>query len=188
MIDLQIYRNYKFCSCNALSIKPQTTPRLSSQIICEGLSYSFFVCFMYNILVLNTRVKGKDPQKVTLMNHVIVQQSYPDLYVQRCLLKVPSVEKIMKISLSMIESIAFEACLSVGYILSIYFWGAFKQGPLAPQLYHIRFKLSYKICKSIQLHGNLKYSQSALSGCTKRETFGPKRYISPNSITHITFS
>ena len=32
----------------------------------------------------------------------------------------------------MIESIAVEGSLFVGCILLIYFWGAFKQGPLAP--------------------------------------------------------
>ena len=36
--------------------------------------------------------------------------------------------------------------------------------------------------------GNLKYRKSALSGCAKRETFGPRRYIAPSSIIHIVFS
>ena len=31
----------------------------------------------------------------------------------------------------MVESIAAEGCLSIGCILSIYFWGAFMQVPLA---------------------------------------------------------
>ena len=30
----------------------------------------------------------------------------------------------------MIESLDVDGCHSVGYILLIYFWGAFKQGPL----------------------------------------------------------
>ena len=32
----------------------------------------------------------------------------------------------------MIESAAVDGWISVGCILLIYFWGAFKQGPLAP--------------------------------------------------------
>ena len=47
-----------FSPCNALSIKPQTTPKLSSQITCESLSYSLSVCFLYNILALNSQAKG----------------------------------------------------------------------------------------------------------------------------------
>ena len=43
---------------NTLSVKPQTTPKLSSQIISEDLSCSLSVCFLYNILELNPRVKG----------------------------------------------------------------------------------------------------------------------------------
>ena len=38
---------------------------------------------------------------------------------------------MMKISLSMIESIGVDVCLSVGYIVLLFFWGALKQGPLA---------------------------------------------------------
>ena len=55
----------------------------------------------------------------------------------------------------MIENIAIDNCDFVGCILLIYFEGAFKQGPLGPQSYHIRFKLSYKIYKGIYLHGHI---------------------------------
>ena len=84
--------------CNALSMKPQTTPNLSSQIICESLSCclsvcflykslscslsvcflykslscSLSVCFLYNILALNSWVKGNYPQKETFMNYDIM--------------------------------------------------------------------------------------------------------------------
>ena len=40
--------------------------------------------------------------------------------------------KIMKISPSMTENIAVDGCLSVGCVLLIYLWDAFKQRPLAP--------------------------------------------------------
>ena len=132
-----------------LSIKPQTAPKQSLQITCESLSYSLPVCFLYDIFTLNSWAKGNQPQKVTLMNHEIMQQSYLDFYVQRCLLKILSIKKIMKISPSIIESIAVEGCLFVDCILLIYFWGAFYQGSLAHQSYHIRFKLLYKIYKGI---------------------------------------
>ena len=107
------------------------------------------------ILELNSWVKGNQAQKVVLMNHDIMQQSYLDLYVQCCLFKVLSNKEIMKISPSMIESIAIEGCLFVGCIRLIYFWGAFKQVLLVPQSYHIRFKLLYKIYKDIQLYGHI---------------------------------
>ena len=35
---------------------------------------------------------------------------------------------------------------------------------------------------------NLGYTQSALSGCTKGEPFGPTRYIAPSPTIHIIFS
>ena len=57
------------------------------------LSGSLPVCFLYNILVLNFQAKGNQPQKITLLNLDIMQYSYPDLYIQRCLLKVLSVKK-----------------------------------------------------------------------------------------------
>ena len=43
----------------------------------------------------------------------------------------------MKISPSIIESIAVDRCISVGCILLIYFWVAFKQGPLDPWISQI---------------------------------------------------
>ena len=46
-----------------------------------SLSGSLSLCFLYNILALNSRAKGNKTLKVTLMNHDIMQQSYPDLYV-----------------------------------------------------------------------------------------------------------
>ena len=98
--------------CNALSMKPQTTPNLSSQIICESLSCSLSVCFLYNILALNSWVKGNYPQKETFMNYDIMQQFYPDVNIQHCLLKVIFIKK-MKIIPSMIESIAVDGCFSV---------------------------------------------------------------------------
>ena len=63
--------------------------------------------------------------------------------------KVLSIKEVMKISPSMIESIAFEGFLLVGCILLIYFWGAFKQGPLISKSYHIKSKLLHKIYKDI---------------------------------------
>ena len=111
--------------CNALSMKPQTTPNLSSQIICESLSCclsvcflykslscSLSVCFLYNILALNFWVKGNYPQKETFMNYDIMQQFYPDVNIQHCLLKVIFIKK-MKIIPLMIESIAVDGCFSV---------------------------------------------------------------------------
>ena len=93
-----------FPPCNALSIKPQTIPKLS-------LSCGLSVYFLYNILALNSQAKGNQPKKVTLMNHDIMQQSYPDLYIQRCLLKV-LIRKIIKISPSMFQNVAVDGCLS----------------------------------------------------------------------------
>ena len=52
-----------------------------------------------------------------------MQQSYPYLYVQRCLLKDLSIERIMKISPSMIENMPVDGCLSVDCILLMYFCG-----------------------------------------------------------------
>ena len=43
---------------NALLIKPETTPKLKSQIMCASFSCSLSVCFLYNILALISRVKG----------------------------------------------------------------------------------------------------------------------------------
>ena len=49
----------------------------------------------------------------------------------------------------MAKRTAVDRSLSVNCILSIYLWGPFKQVSLAPHLYHIRFKHSYKIYKVI---------------------------------------
>ena len=43
------------------------------QITSESLCCSLSVCFLYNILALISRAKGNQPQKVTLMNHDIIQ-------------------------------------------------------------------------------------------------------------------
>ena len=43
------------------------------QITSESLRCNLSVCFLYNILALISRVKGNQPQKVTLMNHDIIQ-------------------------------------------------------------------------------------------------------------------
>ena len=68
----------------------------------KSLSGSLSVCFLRNILALNSRANGNQPQKITVMNYDTMQQSYPDLYIQRCLLKVLSIKKTTK---SMIENI-----------------------------------------------------------------------------------
>ena len=122
---------------NTLSVKPQTTPKLSSQIISEDLPCSLSVCFLYNILELNPRVKGNQSQKETLMNHDIMQQPYLDLNVQRCLLKVLSIKKKKK---KKNENQSINdwkySCWRLHFcslILLIYFWGAFKKGSIAPQ-------------------------------------------------------
>ena len=121
------------------------------------VSLVVFLFVFCTILVLNSQVKGNQAQNEALMNHDTMQQSYLDLYVQFCLFKVLSFKEIMKISPSMIESIAVEGFLFVGCILLIYFWGAFKQGPLASKSYHIRLKHLYKINKDIQLHDHISY-------------------------------
>ena len=121
---------------NTLSVKPQTTPKLSSQIISEDLSCSLSVCFLYNILELNPRVKGNQSQKETLMNHDIMQQSYLDLNVQRCLLKVLSIKKKKKKNENQSINDWKYSCWRLHFcslILLIYFWGAFKKGSIAPQ-------------------------------------------------------
>ena len=51
----------------------------------------------------------------------------------------------MKISPSIIESIAVDKCISVGCILLIYFWVAFKQGPLDPWISQIASDLDFCI-------------------------------------------
>ena len=115
----------------------------------ESLYSSLCACFLYKILALSSRAKSNYPQKVTLMNHDIMQQFYPDMYLQRCLLKVQSVRKIMKIKARIIANIAIVGCLSVVSILLIFFWGTFNQGALAPQPFHIRFKISIKSAKDL---------------------------------------
>ena len=47
-----------FFPSNALSIKPQTITKLSSQITSESLSCSLFVYLLYNILELNPQAQG----------------------------------------------------------------------------------------------------------------------------------
>ena len=121
-------------------------------VIVSLVVFPFVFC---TILALNSRVKGNYPQKLILMNHDIMQQSYLDFHVQCCLLKVHSIKEIMKISPSIIENITVDDCLSVGCIPLIYSRVAFKQGSLAPQSSHMRFKLSYEIYKGIQLHGHI---------------------------------
>ena len=121
-------------------------------VIVSLVVFPFVFC---TILALNSCVKGNQAKKVALMNYDIMQKSYLDLYVQCCLLKVFSIKEIMKISPSMIESIAVEGFLFVCCILLIYFWGAFKQGSSASKSYHTRLKHLYKINEDIQLHSHI---------------------------------
>ena len=56
-----------------------TKIKLADNIWVSPIVFPFF--FLYNILALSSRVKDNKTLKVTLMNHDIMQQSYPDLYV-----------------------------------------------------------------------------------------------------------